>query len=295
MTGPALSVIVPTHDNQDVLRRCVTSWQRHGGNRIELLIIEDGCRDGTPSYLGELARSDWGASHVRVFHEPDVHEQRCTTRGFAEARAQSLLVWQDDMFVEHPWFVPELLRTLDRYEDLGVLGLTRGLDCVPSDSPIERWEDLTDWSRLPSTIGRAPLNWIRIQEVDFVIRPWLVRRRALEAAGGLDPSFALSEWDEADLCFRIRQAGWRVGAHGYERLGAYTHLGSSTLTRTFSEAYKEQVLQNGLLFHRRWDGEIARSSGRRRRTWVRRAPARAWLWTGVAAMNRLRTRARSRQ
>ena len=37
---------------------------------------------------------------------------------------------------------------------------------------------------------------------------FLVRREALEAAGGFDPSFALTRFALADLCLRMRQAGW---------------------------------------------------------------------------------------
>ncbi len=282
---PRLSVVIPTHDNADALRRAVESWRRFAGEEaIELLVVEDGCRDGTAAYLDALSRTPWGADRVRVFHENDVHEQRCTNRGLAEARASLVLVWQDDMFVARRWFVQELLRTFDANADLGVLGLTRGLDCRPHPGPIERWEDLTDWRRLPSTIGRPPLNWFRIQEVDFVIRPWAVRRSAIVSVGALDSAFVLSEWDEADLCFRIRKAGWRIGTHGYERLGAYVHLGSATLGRSFSERYRAQVLENGRLFHARWDEEIAGSHGRVRRTWWRTAPARAWAATAQRAL-----------
>jgi O-antigen biosynthesis protein len=288
VTPPALSVVIPTHNNDAVLRRCLTAWQEQAHReRLEIIVVEDGCRDGTPAFLGELVRTPWGARHLRVLHENDVHEQRCTNRGFAEASGSLVLVWQDDMLVTARWFVPELLATFRAHQDLGLLGLTRGLNCHPAEPPIERWEDLTDWRRLPSTIGPPFLNWWRIQEVDFVIRPWVLRREILARVGLLDPAFALSEWDEADLCFRIRQAGWRIGTHGYERSGAYVHLGSTTLGHSFSESYKQQVLRNGLLFHQRWDDEIARAHARHRKAWWRRAPARASAATVAAAARRL--------
>ncbi|HKY05130.1 MAG TPA: hypothetical protein VJQ56_09575, partial [Blastocatellia bacterium] len=66
---------------------------------------------------------------------------------------------------------------------------------------------------------------------------------------------------------------------GYERVGAYHHLGSTTLGHTFSEAYKKRVLGNGLLFHARWDSTIAREQARHRRAWLRRTNASGWAWT----------------
>jgi len=177
--------------------------------------------------------------------------------------------------------VPELLKNFDTYPDLGLLSLSRGLNCAPLDEPITKWADLIDWRRLQSTIGPRPGNWFRIQEVDAVIRPWVIRRTCIERVGTLDEAFRPTEWDEADLAFRIRQAGWKTGTCGYERLGAYWHLGSTTIGVP-SDAYLARVLRNGRLFHERWDRVIAEQHPRGRRTWRRRATAGGWLATGAA-------------
>ncbi len=279
LDAPALSVVIPTFNNVDVLAQCLDRWQRFGGPNVEVIVVEDGCRDRTGEYLQSLARTPWGERQLQWVHEDSVHELRCTNRGFRVARGVLAAAWQDDMFLERGWFVPELLATFDRHRDLGLLSLSRGLDCRPYDAPITRWEDLSDWHRLRSTIGPALWNWFRLQEVDIVIRPWVLRRACLDAVGDLDEAFVPTEWDEADLCFRIRQAGWRVATHGFERLGAYTHLGSTTLSKGFTEQYKARVLRNGLLFHERWDEAIARDWQRRRKTWWRSATASGWIDT----------------
>jgi GT2 family glycosyltransferase len=97
----------------------------------------------------------------------------------------------------------------------------------------------------------------------------------------LDEAFRPTEWDEADLAFRIREAGWRIATYGYERLGGYFHLGSTTLG-TPSAAYYERVLRNGRLFHARWDDVIRRDHPRARRTWRRRATPAGWVATASA-------------
>ncbi len=277
---PALAVVIPTFNNLSVLKQCLDSWQQFGQDQaIEILVIEDGCRDGTQAYLTGLAESDWGRRCFRWYHEDDVHELKCTNRGFMESRAPLILVWQDDMFLQASWFVRELIANFDKHSEIGLLSLTRGLNCFPLDEPISEWEDLIDWRRLQSTIGTGALNWFRLQEVDAVIRPWVVRRACLDKVGVLDEAFRPTEWDEADLCFRIRKAGWKIATHGYERVGAYKHLGSSTLNQTFSPEYKKRVLRNGQLFHKRWDEEIGLSHSRSRRTWLRQSDLQGWLWT----------------
>jgi len=284
-SSPRLSVVIPTFNNLPVLRRCVDAWREHGGSDVELIAIEDGCRDGTAAFLEEIAATEWGARQLRWSHQADAHELRCTNAGFAAARGELLMAWQDDMFLRATWLVPELLQTLDTYPDIGMISLSRGLNCLPLDEPIDRWEQLIDWRRLQSTIGPAPWNWFRLQEVDAVIRPWVVRRACLERVGALDEAFRPTEWDEADLAFRIRKAGWRIATSGYERLGAYEHLGSTTIARAPSAPYFARVLENGRLFHARWDRVIATEHARPRRTWPRRLTAPAWAAT-VGTMTR---------
>src|SRR5512141_1392288 len=240
--SPRLSVVIPTCDSLAVLRRCLDAWRTCGDRVVELIVVEDGCRDGTPAYLDDVAATDWGARQLRWIRQQDAHELRCTNAGFAAARGEFMMAWQDDMFLRARWLVPELLRTFDAYRDIGLISLSRGLNCLPFDEPIDRWEQLIDWRRLQSTIGRAPWNWFRLQEVDAVIRPWIVRRAGVERVGDLDEAFRPTEWDEADLAFRIRKAGWRVATCGYERLGAYEHLGSTTISRAPSAPHLARVL-----------------------------------------------------
>jgi GT2 family glycosyltransferase len=108
--------------------------------------------------------------------------------------------------------------------------------------------------------------------------------------GVLDEAFRPTEWDESDLAFRIRQAGWRVATFSYERAGAYHHLGSTTIG-TPSEKYKAAVLRNGRLFHQRWDETIARTHARERRTWLRKATPAGWMATAARMARRAVARA----
>lgn len=287
MTPPQLSVVIPTHDNLALLRRCLDGWRRHAdGAPVELLVVEDGCSDGTPEYLRETAETEWGRRHLRWVHEDDSHELTCTNRGLREARAPLVMSWHDDMFLQGAWFVPELLATFRGLPDIGLLALSRGLTFTPTDAPLLTWHDTIDWRRVQSTIGPAPLNWLRLYEVDAVMRPWVVRRECIDRVGALDEAFRPTEWDEADLACRIRAAGWKVATHGYERDGAYHHQVNSTLSRTPSEQRMALGLRNAHRFFGRWGETIAREHPRRRRSWTRRATPAGWAAT-FAQMARL--------
>ena len=106
-----------------------------------------------------------------------------------------------------------------------------------------------------------------------MIHPWVVLKTAFETVGPLDEAFGPTEWDEADLAYRLRAQGWRVATTGYERLNL------------------EQDLRNGQLFHQRWDATITAEHPRRRRSWTRKATPAGW----VATMTQMARYARGRR
>ena len=63
---PKISVIVPVYQAEKFLRDCVESVRRQTFSDWELLLVDDGCTDGSPAICDELARTD---GRIRVFHK----------------------------------------------------------------------------------------------------------------------------------------------------------------------------------------------------------------------------------
>ena len=71
----ALSVVIPTFNNETILRRAIESWHTFAEtSSIEVIVVEDGCRDGTRSVLDEVSDTAWGRKHFRWIHMEDAHE-----------------------------------------------------------------------------------------------------------------------------------------------------------------------------------------------------------------------------
>jgi glycosyltransferase involved in cell wall biosynthesis len=274
------SVIIATHNNCEILRRCLACWEQlTDGQSVEILVIEDGCQDGTREFLKDCAATPWGQRHLRWFHEEDVHELACDNRGAREAQGKYLLIWHDDMYLQVPWLLEDLRINLEKYPNFGLIALSRGLQLHDVVEPWETWEEMLDRRRNESTIGPTGWNWFCFQEIDGVVRPWVVRRDAWEKVGPLDTHFSPTEWDESDLCFRLRQGRWDTVTYGYERMGAYHHLLSATMARTPSARSQAVAVANGRKFYERWQETIRQSDLRLRRHWQRR-----WSWGSLAAL-----------
>lgn len=83
---PGISVIVPVYQAEKFLSACVESVVRQTFSDWELLLVDDGCTDGSPRLCDGLAAAD---SRIRALHQPKnggVSEAR--NRGLREARGE---------------------------------------------------------------------------------------------------------------------------------------------------------------------------------------------------------------
>ena len=65
---PTVSIIVPVYNAETTLRRCIDSVLGQSFEDFELLLVDDGSRDGSPGICDDYAGRD---SRVKVFHQPN--------------------------------------------------------------------------------------------------------------------------------------------------------------------------------------------------------------------------------
>ena len=93
--GPVLSVVVPTRNRRETLRRTIEGWVRHQGRAsFELLVVDDGSEDGTAEYLTAEAVRD---PRVRAFRQDHAGPAQARNRAIAEALGRYLLFTGDDI------------------------------------------------------------------------------------------------------------------------------------------------------------------------------------------------------
>lgn len=95
---PSISVILPVHQGETYLKKCVESVRNQSFRDWELLLIDDGSTDASPALCDECARED---DRIRVFH-------RRKSGGVSEARNLGLREAQGDHIA--------FLEVDDRYE-----------------------------------------------------------------------------------------------------------------------------------------------------------------------------------
>jgi len=81
---PSISVIVPVYQAEKYVKKCVESVVKQTFSDWELLLIDDGCTDASPTICEACAAED---DRIRVFHqERNAGVSEARNRGLREAR-----------------------------------------------------------------------------------------------------------------------------------------------------------------------------------------------------------------
>jgi len=155
--------------------------------------------------------------------------------GFREAHGDILLALNPDVRLR-----PDALRTLGAaFATDPTLGVAGCKLLFPDGRTIQHAGGLVDYPLATAHhrgYGEADNGqWDQPADVAFVTGAALaLRREALAATGGFDPGFHPVYYEDTDLCFRARDAGWRVV---YLPTAVGLHRTSASLDRASEEYF----------------------------------------------------------
>ncbi len=216
------------------LTRCVRSLltDTSAGDAPEIVVVDNGSTDGS---VAELTRA---LPEVPVLRpRANLGYAGGANRGIAATHAPVVAVCNPDVEVE-PGTARALLARFDAAPDLGAVGPTvRNVDGTPYHSArsVPSATDavghallarLRPENRFTRRYRELDIDPARARDADWVSGAaiWL-RRAAVESVGGWDERYFMYV-EDVDLCWRLREAGWRVA---YEPGGAVVHAhGAST-------------------------------------------------------------------
>ncbi len=252
--APDLSVIIVAYNCADELAACLESLAAgHDDLEHETIVVDNASPDGTADRIRE------------AFPDVALLANR-TNRGFAAANNQGLALssGRNVLFLNPDTVVrggalAVLVRTLDGDDTVGACGpQLRNPDgsiqpSVRSDptfaSLLHQYTPLRMlrvFRPAYRRYKRADLDFETACDVDTVMGAALsVRRRVLAEVGPMDERFFVYH-EEADLCLRIRQAGYRVR---FEPAATITHTGGVSAATTIASAYLLRSLFRFLYKH----------------------------------------------
>lgn len=117
---PIVSIIVPTCNRCEMTQRCLAALVVQSYRNLEIIVIDDASRDGTPAMLAEAAASD---DRIRVLSNPiNLGANASRRRGIRAASGEFVAFLDSDCLAEADW-IEQLLGGFTGDDVAAVTGL----------------------------------------------------------------------------------------------------------------------------------------------------------------------------
>jgi N-acetylglucosaminyl-diphospho-decaprenol L-rhamnosyltransferase len=281
MSSPDVSVVVVSYHARDHMERSLASVVDGG---YEVIVVDNGSSDGSV----EFVRHRFPTVRLLALGE---------NRGFGAANNAGLGVASGRYVLllnSDAWPVGDAVDQLTRYADRHPEAAVVGPRLLNPDGSLQRsvrgfpslWRVATEFlflrklaksSRVFNAFYACNFDHREEREVDWLKGAvLLLRRSAVEQVGGFDTSFFLFS-EEVDLCYRLRQAGWRIrfwpGAE-------FVHVGGLS-TLSDRGRMQRELLRGQLRYFAKHEGD--RSAERLRRIMLLGIRLRGRLFRGERA------------
>jgi O-antigen biosynthesis protein len=203
--SPLVSIIIPVYNHWQHTYGCLQSILENTlKTSYEVIIADDSSTDETGEMLKKVAG-------VRVSRNPqNLGFLRNCNHHALLARGKYILFLNNDIFVAKNWLEP-LAEAAEKDGKVGIVGVK----VLDKDGKLQEcgWTMQKDGWGFPIGRGDSPSRdqYNLVKEVDCISGCcFLVRKDVFEAVGGFDERYAPAYYEEFDLCFAVRDKGYKV-------------------------------------------------------------------------------------
>lgn len=231
---------MPTHGQWEWTQRALVAVRDHTDVPYEVIVCDNG---SDASMRAELRRVQ---NVTLVLNDKNLGFATACNKGAARASGSNLVFLNSDALVHGDWVRP-LVSHLDKDDRIGIVGpMLLNVDGSVQEAGATV---LGDSLTLMHGYGapRTSPRYSFARAADYVSGACLaIRRSTFHALAGFDSAFGLGYFEDADLCFEARRAGYDVI---YEPRSLVTHARGASTRR---EDVEETFARNRTLFGRRW-------------------------------------------
>lgn len=237
-----VSVVIPHHSDLDGLRACLESLLKCDDLLNEIVIVDNGSDHGLDGSVRRSNKTDV----IRL--EENVGFPKACNVGFAQTTGNVVIFLNDDTIVPRLGLI-ELLRSLSSSGSVGAAGPYTN-NSGHSQKIAATYTSLSNLDLFAEDFAtrKAPDT-----ETDMLVGFCLaVKRSVLNEVGGFDEEFGLGTFEDNDLCYRMRRAGYKllISAKSFIH-----HQGSQTLAKVVRSP-RALLNRNQELFIRKWRDDL---------------------------------------
>ena len=241
---PLVSIIIPVHNKFAYTAACLRSLAQHAAQtRFEVIVVDDLSSDCTEQRLSRI-------EGIRVSRNAEnLGFVGSCNAGAAMARGEFVLFLNNDTLVTPGW-LEALLRCFEEEANVGLVGAR----LIYPDGRLQEaggiiFSDGSGWNygRFEDT---EDTRFMFRREVDYCSGAAIMLRRSLfERLGRFDTRYAPAYYEDTDLAFSVRAAGFKVC---YEPRSRVVHFEGITAGTDTGSGMKRYQVINQAKFLDKW-------------------------------------------
>jgi len=246
---PRVSIIIPVYNKWQYTAACLRSVaQARNDAGFEVIVVDDGSGDETPGRLADVEGIEF------IQNPQNLGFVDSCNRGVEAARGDYVVLLNNDTQVLDGW-LDALLETFERFPDTGLAGAR----LVYPDGRLQEaggivFRDGSGWNYGRGDRADDP-GYAYTREVDYCSGACvMIPAKLFRMLGGFDPRYAPAYYEDTDLAFRVREAGFKVRLQA--AVTVIHHEGATSGTDTASGAKRFQNI-NREKFCERWREPLA--------------------------------------
>ena len=238
MNHPDISICIVNLNAREYLRNCLRSIPQAAQNlSSEVIVVDNSSTDGS----AQMVREDFATIKL-ITNNQNLGYSRPMNQAMRAATGKYLIQLNPDT-LPHPFAFDKLYQFMEANPSIGicspkVLNRDGSLQLQCRRSAARPWDTITYFSGLSRlfptsrTFAGYLMTYLpenQIAEVQAVSGSCMfIRRAVIEQIGYLDENFFAYQ-EDADYCYRARQAGWKIYYYPFAEV---THFGGQGGSRT---------------------------------------------------------------
>ena len=241
---PKVSIIIPTKNNYNILKRCIDSIEKKTNYKNkEIIIVDNSSTDNaTKKYYSSL-------SHKIITYSENFNFSKMNNLAVQSSSGQLLLFLNDDTKVLDSFWLDELV-SITMQKDVGVVGPKlifsdntiqhAGVVFLKTGSGFHPLMRQLEYSTVYHNILTSTRDYSAVTGACLMIK-----KEIFNKVGNFDNSFDVY-YGDADLCLQVVKMGYRVIYTPFTKL---LHQGSFTITKSNSSHFD---IENHVKFIKKW-------------------------------------------
>ncbi len=244
VVNPKVTVVLPVHNAFEYTYNCIASLiLSYNKYSFEVILVDDESSDYTVDI------SDYVENLTVVKNETNLGFLRTAEKGANESNSDFVVFLNNDTEVTTGW-IDSLVDVFERFENVGMAGSK----LIYPNGDLQEAGGLVWGNGKPWNVGNGcnaeDPNYNYVRQADYVSgAAMMIRRSVWETVGGFSKEFIPAYYEDTDLAFKVRQAGYRTL---YVPSSVVVHYEGMSNGRDLDSGYKRYQTVNAPLFRQKW-------------------------------------------